>query len=200
MNDRILYLPEAPTERHYLIVYIDILGTKERLAQKDSSEVFEKVYYQFLLAGKVAPIMKKLNLMDIEVKIFSDNILFAYPIDNYYDREEILEAYTKLGKFLKLFLSMFINNGVLFRGSITVDRLFINELMVWGKGLVSVVDLEENVAIYPRVILSEDLLMIFDQFGVSGFEYEEKFSCLIDADDCVFFDLFDYYDKDIGSL
>ena len=54
--------------------------------------------------------------------------------------------------------------------------------------------LEENVAIYPRIIISEDLLKVFDSFELTGVDFEEKFSCLQDFDDCVFFDFFDYDD------
>lgn len=192
MSAEKLNLPEFPVEKDYLIVYIDILGTKERLAEKDVSDVFENVYYPFLLAGKVAPVLKGFGLENTQIKIFSDNILFAYPVNNRNDKDEVLAVYNQLGRFLKIFLSMFVKNGILFRGAITIDKLLINELMVWGRGLLTVIELEEKIAIYPRILLSDDLLKIFDQFGFSGVKYEEEFSCLQDSDSFVYFDLFDY--------
>lgn len=192
MAERMIDLPEAPTEKDYIIAYIDILGTKGRLAHQNTTELFQKVYYPFLLAGKLLPELTKLELQDIKIKIFSDNILFALPVNDCHNKNEVFTSYEKLGSFLKLFLSMFANKGILFRGAITVGKLFINDLMVWGSGLVTVVELEEHIAIYPRIILGEELLMLFEEFGISGVDYEEKFSCLIDVDDCVFFDFFDY--------
>lgn len=201
MKDKALNIPETPEEKYYVIAYIDLLGTKELLANKSETVAFGDIYYPFLIAGRIMPNMRELKWDEIKIKIFSDNILIAYEVNNIEDKNNVYSAYKEIEDFLKFFLSMFANKGLLFRGAITVDKLLINDLMVWGKGLSSVVYLEENVAIYPRIIISEDLLNIFDSFGLDGVEFEERFSCLKDFDDCVFFDFFDYYDsKSMDSL
>lgn len=194
MKDKVLNFPETPEEEYYAIAYIDLLGTKELLDKNNEKDVFEEVYYPFLIAERVMPAMQDQNWDDIKIKIFSDNMLIAYPINSIDDKNNVYSSYGVVEGFLKFILPVFAKKGFLFRGAITVDTLFINDLMVWGKGLSSVVYLEENVAIYPRIIICEDLLKIFDSFGLTGVEFEEKFSCLIDSDDCVFFDFFEYYD------
>ena len=194
MKDKVLNFPETPEEEYYIIAYIDLLGTKELLTKNGGYDVFKQIYFPFLIADRIVPIMHDLKWDKIKVKIFSDNILVAYPVNNADNKNSVYNSYIELGDFLKFFLSMFANKGFLFRGAITLDTLLINDLMVWGKGLSSVVYLEENIAIYPRIIISEDLLHIFDSFGLTGADFEEKFSCLKDFDDCVFFDFFDYYD------
>ncbi len=185
---------ETPTKQNYLIIYIDILGTKERLKKNDTDEVFKNIYMPFFLADVIMPKAESFDVKDIKIKIFSDNILFAYPIDNSDDKDEVFDVYERLSNFLTFFLSMFVSEGILFRGAITLGELYINDLMVWGEGLVTVVELEENVSIYPRIILGEDLLKIFDKFSLSGFQYEQKFNCMRDSDDCVFFNFFNYED------
>ena len=200
MDPKKLHIPDAPKEQDCLIAYIDLMGTRERLKQVSESIFFGEIYYPFLFADRVVPALEKLGLQDLKIKIFSDNILFALPVTDVHNEEDILFSYRQLGSFLKLFLSMFVKKGILFRGAITLDTIMINELIVWGKGLLSVVDLEENVAIFPRIVLGEKLLRVFDQFGVTGEEYEEMFSCLIDSDECVFFDFFDYNSPDCKSL
>lgn len=194
MKDKVLDLPEKPKENDYVIAYIDLLGTKELLLKSSESIVFGDIYYPFLIAGKIMPTMHDLKWDNIKIKIFSDNILIAHPVNDPKNKDDVYRAYKEVSNFLKFFLSMFANKGILFRGAITVDKLLINELMVWGKGLSAVVYLEENVAIYPRIIISEDLLKVFDSFELTGVDFEEKFSCLQDSDDCVFFDFFDYDD------
>lgn len=189
-------IPETPAKQNYLIVYIDILGTKDRLKNNDTDKVFENIYYPFLLADRIMPKIEYLNIEDIKIKVFSDNILFAYPINNLDDKDEIFDAYERVGNLLIFFLSFFVSEGILFRGAITVGDLYINDLMVWGKGLVIAVELEEKVSIFPRIILSEDLLKVFDKFSLSGLQYEQKFSCMRDSDDCVFFNFFNYEDTD----
>ena len=182
MTSDIFNLPEIPEEQYYLIAYFDLLGTKDYLKENDVDKVFKHIYYQFLFAEKDLPNMKNMGLEKLKIKIFSDNFLFAYPISNHDDKEEVYEAYDRLGVALKPFLSWFTSQGILFRGAITLDKLSVNEVMVWGKGLIAVVDIEEKIAIYPRVIIAKDLLRIFDAFNVSEEEYELKFSCIKDTD------------------
>ena len=187
---------DIPKEMDYVIAYIDLLGTKDLLAKSSEQNIFENIYYPFLLAGKIVPTMRELNWDKFKIKIFSDNILIAYPVKNVDDKNSVCAAYEEMGKLLRLFLPILINHGFLFRGAITVDKLFINDIMVWGKGLSSVVHLEETVAIYPRLIISEDLLNIFDFFGLDSEDFEYEFSCLKDFDDCIFFDFCPYHDSE----
>jgi hypothetical protein len=187
-------LPPIPVEKDYVIAYIDMLGTQELLSNKDTENVFEHIYYSILTSTKMLPKIEKLNMDSMQFKVFSDNILVAYPVEDTKDKKEVFIAYQKIQTFLHFFLSMFVTEGFLFRGAITVNKLLINELMVWGAGLSEVVHLEENVAIYPRVIISEELLKVFDEYNLSDVEFEEKFSCLKDSDDNVYFDFFNYSD------
>ena len=142
MKDKVLDLPETPKENDYVIAYIDLLGTKELLLKSSESIVFGDIYYPFLIAGKIMPTMHDLKWDNIKIKIFSDNILIAHPVNDPKNKDDIYRAYKEVSNFLKFFLSMFANKGILFRGAITVDKLLINELMVWGKGLSAVVYLE----------------------------------------------------------
>lgn len=196
MKENKTKVPETPTKQNYLIIYIDILGTRDRLKKNDTEKVFESIYFPFLLADRIMPQTQIFDVVDIKIKVFSDNILLAYPINSLDDKDEVFNAYKKVSGFLRFFLSMFVSEGILFRGAMTIGQLYINELMVWGEGLVTVVELEEKVSIYPRIILSEDLLKVFDKFSVTGFQYEQKFSCMRDSDDCVFFNFFDYEDTE----
>lgn len=196
MSKNKVSIPGIPQEQNYVIAYIDILGIRDKIAEQDDKQVFKDLYYQFLLADRIMPQVEYFEAQDIKIKIFSDNILFAYPVNDLSDKEDVYSAYCKLINFLGFFLHSIANKGILFRGAITLDKLMINDLLVWGEGLVRVVDLEEKVAIYPRIILSEKLLKIFDDFDISGTEYEKKFSCLKDVDDCVFFNFFDYEDTE----
>lgn len=194
MDIRKLGLPSKPIEKDYVIAYIDFLGTKELLSNKDTENVFEYIYYSILASTKVLPRIEELDLESMRFKIFSDNILVAYPVEDTKDKEEVFEAYEKIMIFLYYFLLKFVRRGILFRGAMTINKLLINEIMVWGAGLSEVVDLEEHIAIYPRVILSERLLKVFDEYHLFGTEFEEKFSCLKDFDDIVYFDFFKYND------
>lgn len=198
MDIKNIDLPEKPIEKKYVIAYVDLLGTQELLSNKDTDDIFEHIYYSYLTATKLFPNLEKLNLDLMQFKVFSDNILVAYPVENADNKETVFEAYKRIRTFLYFFLPLFTRKGILFRGAITINNLLINDLMVWGAGLSEAVYLEENIAIYPRIVISENLLKIFDEYKLVGVEYEEKFSCLRDSDDCVYFDFFDY--NDFGAM
>ena len=198
MDIKNIDLPEKPIEKKYVIAYVDLLGTQELLSNKDTDDIFEHLFYSYLTATKLFPNLEKLNLDLMQFKVFSDNILVAYPVENADNKETVFEAYKRIRTFLYFFLPLFTRKGILFRGAITINNLLINDLMVWGAGLSEAVYLEENIAIYPRIVISENLLKIFDEYKLVGVEYEEKFSCLRDSDDCVYFDFFDY--NDFGAM
>ena len=146
MADRVLNIPDEPKEANYIIAYIDLLGTKEKISQGKGTKVFENIYNAFLLAGNIMPQMKDLNYSQMKVKVFSDNIILAYPVAESLESGDVLSSYKIMISYLKFFLYILLKHNVLFRGAISINKLMINDLIVWGEGLSEVVYLEENVA------------------------------------------------------
>ncbi|MDD2524575.1 MAG: hypothetical protein PHT81_07005, partial [Endomicrobiaceae bacterium] len=52
---------------------------------------------------------------------------------------------------------LFLSNGILMRGGITIGNLYLNDIFVYGKGLSEAYFMESELAIYPRMILSSKL-------------------------------------------
>ncbi len=200
MADRILNIPDEPQEANYIIAYIDLLGTKEKINQGKGSKVFENIYTAFLLAGNIMPQMKDLNYSQMKAKVFSDNIILAYPVTDSLNKNDILSSYKVMISYLGLFLYILLKNDVLFRGAITMNKLMINDLIVWGEGLSEVVYLEENVANYPRIVLSDKLVCYFKDYRFDEHLYCEELMCAIDFDDCYFYDFIDYKDYEATDL
>ena len=48
--------------------------------------------------------------------------------------------------------------GWMLRGGVAIGQLYIDEVMVWGKALLTAYELEDKVANYPRVIIDEDVV------------------------------------------
>ena len=73
------------------------------------------------------------------------------------------------------------------RGGIIKERIYIDETFVWGKGLVHAHNLEDKVAVYPRIIIDkscisdltthqkEQLLSIDDKDGKEYLNYLNTF-------------------------
>lgn len=185
----IIDIPSRPEESDYIICYVDMLGSKALISQ---TELFDTIYDAFTFAVNIA---SKLKIFEqLEFKVFSDNILIAKKVENPIDKDEVYRAYNKMVIFLKHFLSSLLTKGLLFRGGITLNKLAINEIMVWGDGLVEVVKIEEQVCIYPRIVMSSKLLEVLSKYELEKERFEEQFSCLYDTDGCVFIDYIDYYE------
>lgn len=86
---------------------------------------------------------------------FSDSIVVSVKIND----DNINEALsTMVANLSYIGLQLFMNN-VLLRGAITIGDLnHDSNGVVFGEGLIDAYNLESNVAIYPRIILSDKLL------------------------------------------
>lgn len=182
------YLFQKPETQDYIICYIDLLGSKSNISENDD-EVFENIYSAY----SVALTMNETKVFDeLQFKVFSDNILIAQKVPDKSDFKSVYSVYRNLSKFLQLFLFQFAKKNMLFRGGITLNSLAINEMMVWGKGLSEVVFLEEKLAIFPRILISDALIEIF-KANISEEEFfDEKYYCLKDTDSLYFFDYINY--------
>lgn len=189
-NIPIIDIPAMPSEEDYIVCYIDVLGSRDYVSSKDGKTLYEKIYDAFVYALEVTKCLKLYK--ELEFKVFSDNILVGCRVEDISDTKELYEKYRKVAWFIKDIATIFMSDGILFRGGITLNKLAISEIMVWGEGLVEVVKIEEQLAIYPRIVISQRLLDRFQESGLSEWECEEKFHFLCDSDGCKFFDYINY--------
>ena len=197
-NAVMLDFPPLPEEKDYVVCYVDFLGSKRNIDKTGEKSFFENIHDAFSFALNVESKLKIFG--DLQFKVFSDNILIAHEVSNSSDKGDIYQAYKNITLFLKSFAPRFIQQGVLFRGGITYGKLAINDVMVWGGALVNAVKIEENIAIYPRIVVSQELLNVFALYGLDEYDFEEKFSCLRDNDGCVFVDYVHYSEPPIAEI
>lgn len=190
--------PELPKEKTYVVCYMDFLGSKEIIEKGERYDFFENIHDAFYFAIKFESQLK--HFRKLKFQVFSDNILIANEVVDKSNKQEVFDAYKNIITFLKSFVFRFVQRGMLFRGGITLGDIAINEIMVWGNGLVEAVKIEENISIYPRIVISDKLLKIFDLYKLDDYEFEEKFSCLKDTDGCVFVDYINYSEPPTSQI
>lgn len=137
----------------HIIAYFDILGYKENI-RKNQDEFFGSIQYfieEFLL--KQVNILKNEFLNDLQYRVFSDNFIFALPIDsNALETAKKIHAMEKLISFIEF--SIIYRYYWFIRGCIHIGDLFINQNFVFGKGLVEAYKYENEIAIFPRIIIT----------------------------------------------
>jgi hypothetical protein len=82
------------------------------------------------------------------VKLFTDNIVLGFPIHD--DGEE---EFGRMISVVGLYQFVLIKHGFFIRGGITAGQLYMDEDMVFGKGILEAHAAESKLARDPRVVL-----------------------------------------------
>ena len=156
-------LPKIHTSK-YCIAYLDVLGA-EKFMKNDEQDKFlndlNSIYYD---AISDVSFVSEVTNKDIKFKIFSDNILLAINI-----KENDSLRKSKIEKIINLAGNIYNNalcHGYLMRGAIT-EGLFYkddNDIFVYGKALIDAVEIEEKLAIYPRVIAQKEVYELLPNY------------------------------------
>ena len=146
----------------YCIAYLDILGGKSLIC-KDSDNIFLNHLNMFfedaICEAEMAQIFSK---QDVIVKFFSDNILIAIKLNA--NDEKRVDKLTKLLNIAGNIQTEVLGYGYLMRGAIVEGDFYHDEKFVYGKALVEAVNIEENVAIYPRIIIQKQIQELLPQY------------------------------------
>ncbi len=131
------------------IASIDLLGIKNVIRMDDNDEHLNRIHniYQSWLQ-----IYRDDSwLRELQIKIFSDNIVIAIP-------ETAKDAAEKLLEFVSYMCIHFLEKGYKPRGGICKGRIFIDHVFVWGKGLLHAYEMESKEAFYPRILVDEEII------------------------------------------
>lgn len=152
--NREIVTPITKDMDEYFVVYLDMLGSEKLILNDDTNlwlNNIDTLYKESISLG----ILKNGRDDHLEspiVKIFSDNIVYAIKVpDNDEDKQSCLAR-------IYMFVSFFQSSALLYykwllRGGMTVGKLYMNETFVWGPALLRAHQLENELAIYPRVII-----------------------------------------------
>ena len=127
-------------EKNYFIAYFDILGyeTKIRGNNKELLPYIDGIFRAF---RKWLLILDNEAGCKIRMKAFSDNILFCTERD----------FLTLLLLVSRIQFLLICNFDLFIRGAITYGKLVFRKDFVFGKGLIDVYKLENEVSIFPRI-------------------------------------------------
>ena len=125
------------------IAFVDFLGFSRMIQDDTNDEMLQRirsVYYSCYNFEDASV------FGEIKIRIFSDNIVFAIP-------SRIAGSANSLLRFVSMILRHGLKNGFKPRGAICQGRFYMDDIYVWGEGLVRAYNLESKVALYPRIII-----------------------------------------------
>ena len=145
----------------YLIAYIDFLGIKERMGQNSSFESLQILRFILARAKKNAAFITNINMVnDFDIKVFSDNVVIAQKVKKDCLADQIISI---LNLVSLIQFEALIQFDFPLRGGITIGELFIDESIVWGTGLIEAYSIEHSLANYPRVIVTQKIIELYDK-------------------------------------
>lgn len=179
----------------YIVAFLDILGFKNII----NSEEFEKIrdIFSAILSEKsaITRLCKEGNptenslaqynnilLQHLKIRIMSDSIVVAAP-SQYPESLAVV-----INVCIAIQDSLFsLERPVFLRGAIAKGDFYVDENTIFGKALVDAYIAQENYAIYPRIILSNDV-----QRGMkTGINNEQNL--LIDDDGYSYINTLEHY-------
>lgn len=153
--------------KEYYIAYFDILGYKEFFKQQPekASEFLHAIHdavnrtNNHTAIANQSPIMSQIGQIEIQTKIFSDNILLCMEALEDKDPKEQIRIIAFLKIIADIQRGFVTEYGLFVRGGIVKGTLSFNEEYVFGQGLIDAVDIE-GTALFPRIIIDNSIVSL----------------------------------------
>jgi hypothetical protein len=156
----------------HVILYLDILGYQDLIGKCDNEDFYLQ-QVSALMSGLANYIndrnksidgrVEDLDLSRFQYRVFSDNIVFFAPVRIYDDPLKIRIDRDNLCNNLLYGLSEFLftynKSDIFFRGAITCGKFYHDNNsefgLIFGSGLIRAHYLENDIAVYPRIVIDE---------------------------------------------
>ena len=140
-----------------VLAFIDVLGFEEavnKTMDREEENEFETNKIKELLEEMSLKIKDTFKLDDNgTINQFSDSIIISYPMK---DDSKIVKIIINI-----MFLcSNILNKGHFLRGAIVCDNLYHKDNIVFGPALIKACKMEKKLALYPRIILDENIISL----------------------------------------
>lgn len=151
------------------ILYMDVLGARNLLNKEDLVTFIKYLTgnnrtFKHELMGPDKEGIYTLATLEPEISNFSDHIVASYPSNKLirpYTENHIKNDY--IGSLIIIAAQIYrsaLERGLLIRGALTEGMLEHEGTSIIGEALIEAVDIEENIAIYPRVVITEKLISL----------------------------------------
>lgn len=147
-----------------IIAFLDILGFKNLINTSEFDKIMEM--FQSIISDKDAGValfratdgdatLERYNeiLSVTKIHLMSDSIIVAAP----FRCKEALAVVIDICSCIQETLYEF-ESPIFLRGAIAKGDFFLNNNVIFGKGLVDAYVAQENYAVYPRIIISPEIV------------------------------------------
>lgn len=155
-----IYSDKSPKLQRSVVCFVDILGYKDLVKSTSNGEAIQDLLDRLhnalrLSHENVDPRRSDDTLLKLQDKdfyafsSFTDNIVIGHPIH--------CDGEIELGRIfndLSYFQMFMTKEGFFVRGAIAIGDLYMDDITVFGSGLIEAYEAETNLAINPRIMLA----------------------------------------------
>jgi len=151
-----------------IVVHSDILGFKsiiENAENDKNEETLNKLKIavdQSLGTLKLFDTLENQTKSKLNFKLFSDNLYasFSYEEDNF---KTFSNAFINSIIFARIYYENMLNNHILIRGGISFGNDYSDDKIIFSMALVKAYKIESENAIFPRIVIDNELINIVKQ-------------------------------------
>jgi len=159
---------------HY-VAFLDILGFSGMVERDCSGPTKDAVYLPKLLGVHKAAFEYASKFAGAKVTQFSDSIILALP----YSADE----FAGVVDHVAILQQTLLQDGILSRGGLSYGKHYSDEEFIFSDALIRAYKIERDRAIFPRVVVDDDLL---DLLSTSG--SDPQLALIREADGACFVD------------
>jgi hypothetical protein len=175
---------ESGPYRKHIVAFADILGFKAMIDQVEAGTLHHGALNQCLsFSERLGRGTPKFTIMSDAIVISSElearrTGLKSRPRWKPPTTEENLQ---RIFSMLNLLSTRFLRMGVFVRGAVTIGNLYHRGNVVYGDGLVKAYLLETNEAVFPRIIVSPELIPFAQTYQIRRHGDEHSFLHILSA-------------------
>ena len=161
-NNKGLIMSELPEYNNRIVAFIDILGFTSLISTlKKDTDIQSKLHRALKLihSYKNHSLNKDTIQSDLDISVFSDSIVISSGDDNLFN---VIWACGWLQANL-LYL------GILTRGGIAEGCTVHENDILYGEGMIKAYQIESKAAIYPRIVIDDELFKYLNQNLIENF-------------------------------
>ncbi|MBU1230249.1 MAG: hypothetical protein KKA55_08065 [Proteobacteria bacterium] len=157
-----------------IVIFIDILGYKKIVGNTvnpdgsdnaDGLKLVESIHK--IIDYFLEPDEDEKVEADIQISKFSDCIVISF------DHTSQSQIFYRVIALQWLLINL-IFKGILCRGGIAIGKVFHTHAAIFGPALVNAYLLESKAAIYPRIIVSRDIVNLAGDYCRDGHSHSEE--------------------------
>ncbi|MGD0544808.1 MAG: nitroreductase family protein [Candidatus Acidiferrales bacterium] len=160
-----LDLSEAAESTIYsdcLVSYFDILGFRHMIDAWGPEQIKSGLDALLALSSQDLP-LRRVTLRGLST--FSDHVVRTVPLDGLGGDEILATVQFELSQIQHVQANLVVN-GIFVRGAMTRGSIYINDEIVFGPALVHAYEMEQKVAIYPRIVVDRTTVIAGMQSAV----------------------------------